>query len=68
MRNWTARMRRSATRIREAQLQKVPYMLVVGEKEAASGQIAVRSRKGEPGRLGPGEFLAKLKEEAQSKK
>lgn len=56
-------------RIREAQLQKVPYMLVVGEKEAASGQIAVRSRK--EGNLGVWDrekFLAKLKEEAESKK
>src|SRR3954470_4528272 len=33
-------------KIREAQLQKVPYMLVVGDKEAAEGTIAVRSRAG----------------------
>ncbi len=32
-------------RIREAQLQKVPYMLVVGEREAAAGAAAVRARK-----------------------
>lgn len=32
-------------RIREAQLQKTPYMVVVGEKEAALGTVAVRSRK-----------------------
>src|SRR5690554_364811 len=53
-------------RIREAQLQKVPYMLVVGEKEAAAGQIAVRSRK--EGNLGVWDrekFLAKLKEESE---
>lgn len=31
-------------KIREAQLQKVPYMLVVGDKEAADGTVAVRSR------------------------
>jgi threonyl-tRNA synthetase len=31
-------------KIREAQLQKVPYMLVVGEREAAEGTVAVRSR------------------------
>jgi threonyl-tRNA synthetase len=31
-------------KIREAQLQKVPYMLVVGDKEAGSGSVAVRSR------------------------
>jgi threonyl-tRNA synthetase len=33
-------------KIREAQLQKIPYMLVVGDKEAADGTIAVRSRAG----------------------
>jgi threonyl-tRNA synthetase len=31
-------------KIREAQLQKVPYMLVVGDKEAAEGTVSVRSR------------------------
>ena len=34
-------------KIREAQLEKVPYMLVVGDKEAASGTVAPRSRSGE---------------------
>jgi threonyl-tRNA synthetase len=33
-------------KIREAQLQKVPYMLVVGDREAADGTVAVRSRSG----------------------
>ncbi|HXG57945.1 MAG TPA: His/Gly/Thr/Pro-type tRNA ligase C-terminal domain-containing protein, partial [Thermoanaerobaculia bacterium] len=33
-------------KIREAQLRKVPYMLVVGEKEAAAGTVAVRKRTG----------------------
>ncbi len=33
-------------KIREAQIQKVPYMLVVGDREAASGTVAVRSRTG----------------------
>ena len=32
-------------RIREAQLQKIPYMLVLGEKEKQSGEVAVRNRK-----------------------
>ena len=31
-------------KIREAQLQKVPYMLVVGDKEASGGTVSVRSR------------------------
>ena len=33
-------------KIREAQLQKIPYMLVVGDKEAADGTVAVRTRSG----------------------
>jgi len=33
-------------KIREAQLQKIPYMLVVGDREAAEGAVAVRSRSG----------------------
>ncbi len=38
-------------KIREAQLQKVPYMLVIGDREAADGTVSVRSRSG--GDLGP---------------
>jgi threonyl-tRNA synthetase len=38
-------------KIREAQLQKIPYMLVVGDREAAEGTVSVRSRSG--GDLGP---------------
>jgi threonyl-tRNA synthetase len=33
-------------KIREAQLQKIPYMLVVGDREVAEGAVAVRSRSG----------------------
>jgi threonyl-tRNA synthetase len=33
-------------KIREAQLQKIPYMLVVGDREAADGTVSVRSRSG----------------------
>lgn len=50
---------RMQAKIRAAQLQKVPYMLVVGDKEAASQAVAVRSR--EEGDLGPrplAEFVA----------
>ena len=32
-------------KIRDAQLQKIPYMLVIGDREAQSGQVAVRHRK-----------------------
>jgi threonyl-tRNA synthetase len=55
-------------KIREAQLQKVPYMLVVGDKEAAEGTVAVRSRTG--GDLGARrieEFLASAREEVRAR-
>ena len=32
-------------KIRDAQLQKIPFMLVVGDREQANGQVAVRNRK-----------------------
>ena len=55
-------------KIREAQLQKIPYMLVVGEKEAASGQVAVRSRRdGDLGSMSPEAFLEKISGEIASK-
>ena len=34
-------------RIRQAQVQKVPYMLVMGDREVESGQVAIRLRSGE---------------------
>jgi threonyl-tRNA synthetase len=40
------RPERIGYKIREAQLQKVPYMLVIGEREAADGTVSVRSRAG----------------------
>jgi threonyl-tRNA synthetase len=40
------RVEKIGYKIREAQLQKVPYMLVIGDREAADGTIAVRSRTG----------------------
>ena len=48
-------------KIREAQLQKIPYMLVVGDREAQAGQVAVRNRKhGDQGATGVGEFIARV--------
>jgi threonyl-tRNA synthetase len=38
---------RMNSKIRQAQLQKVPYMLVVGDREVESGAVAVRTRTGE---------------------
>ena len=48
-------------KIREAQLEKVPYMLIVGDKEVEAGAVAVRSRKnGDMGAIPADEFVAKL--------
>jgi len=48
-------------KIREAQLAKIPYMLVIGEREAAADQVAVRNRKhGDQGAVKLDEFVARL--------
>ena len=50
-------------KIRQAQLEKVPFMLVLGEKEAAEGAITVRSRdQGDLGAANLDEFIAKVQE------
>ena len=50
-------------KIREAQTQKVPYMLVVGDKEAQSGQVAVRNRfEGDEGPQPLESFIEKIRE------
>ena len=51
-------------KIREAQLQKIPYMLVLGDKEKEAGTVGVRSRKdGDIGAMAVDEFVAKIVEE-----
>ena len=55
-------------KIREAQLEKVPYMLVVGAKEQELNLVAVRSRKaGDIGQMKVDEFMAKIQEEIEKK-
>lgn len=55
-------------RIREAQLQKIPYMLVLGEKEREAGAVAVRNRKhGDMGVMSFKEFTLKVKKEIADK-
>lgn len=55
-------------KIREAQVQKVPYMLVVGDREAEEGTVSVRSRKdGDIGTHSLDEFLAKALKEVADK-
>ncbi len=55
-------------KIRDAQMQKIPYMLVIGGKEAEAGTVAVRHRS--KGDLGPRpleEFVADLRKEIDSR-
>jgi threonyl-tRNA synthetase len=55
-------------KIREAQLEKVPYMLVVGDKEIEDGAVSVRSRKdGDKGSMKFDAFVEMIKEEIASK-
>ena len=55
-------------KIREAQLQKIPYMLIVGEKEAESGTISVRSRRdGDAGACRLSEFVETIQKEIKDK-
>ena len=55
-------------KIREAQMQKVPYMVIVGQKEEEEGLVSVRSRfAGDEGQKNPEEFIKALREEIDSK-
>lgn len=56
-------------KIRQAQMQKIPYMLVIGDKEVAAGTVAPRARDGR--NLGPmpvDEFIALVQEACENKK
>ena len=56
-------------RIREAQLSKVPYMVVIGADEQETGSVTVRARvEGEGGKFTVDEFIAKLTNEIETKK
>ncbi|MGN0528819.1 MAG: threonine--tRNA ligase [Eubacterium sp.] len=55
-------------KIRSAQLEKVPYMILVGDKDIEAGTISIRARKdGDLGAFGVDDFLAKIKEEIDTK-
>ncbi|MFA6350657.1 MAG: threonine--tRNA ligase, partial [Candidatus Omnitrophota bacterium] len=55
-------------RIRNAEISKIPYCLVVGEREEKSAQVAVRKKgKGNIGTMSLDEFIKKAKEEAENK-
>ena len=59
---------RMQKKIRDAQLKKIPYMLVVGEREAAEGKVAVRLRSGKDlGAMPLEAFIERIKTEAESR-
>ena len=60
---------RMQKKIRDAQLAKIPYMLVVGEREAQEGKVAVRLRSGKDlGAMPLETFIARIKNEAESRR
>ncbi len=62
-----ARSERMNAKIRQAQLQKVPYMLVIGDKEQEAGAVAVRLRSGQDlGALPVAELQARIEEEIRT--
>lgn len=56
-------------RIRQAEVEKIPYALVLGQREAEAGTVSVRKRgRGDTGVMPVEEFVKKIKEEAENKK
>ena len=54
-------------KIRDAELEKVPYMLVIGEKEAESGEVAIRKRgTGDIGKMKLDDFIALCKKQVET--
>ncbi len=59
---------RMQAKIRAAQLQKIPYMLVIGDKEMEAGAVAIRLRSGEDLKAKPvAEFIAMARETIDKK-
>jgi len=55
-------------KIREAQVKKIPYMLVLGDREVENGQVSVRTRSGgDQGAMSVEQFLAQIKTEIQTR-
>jgi len=62
------RNERLEKKIRDAEMGKVPYMIIIGEKEESIGMISVRSKaQGDIGRMKLGEFMDRIKEEIEKK-
>ena len=63
-----SRSERMNAKIRDAQKQKVPYMLIVGDQEMESDQVALRLRSGEnPGPMPLEDFIEKAKQDITDK-
>ncbi len=54
-------------KIREARLQRMPYICVIGEKEAENNTLSVRSRKGEEGAIALNDFINRINDETLTK-
>jgi len=56
-------------KIRDSEMERIPYMIIIGDKEKSAKKIAVRSKKhGDLGVLGVADLIAKLREEIEKKK
>ncbi|MBX6423569.1 threonine--tRNA ligase [Thermosulfurimonas sp. F29] len=62
-----ARGERLGFKIREAQVKKIPYMVIIGDKEVEGRRLTVRTRKGENLELGLEEFCARVRREIAEK-
>jgi threonyl-tRNA synthetase len=63
-----ARNEKIGFKIREAQVAKVPYMLVIGDKEMEAGTVAVRQRgRGDIGTMSAGEFEAMVMKDIRTR-
>jgi threonyl-tRNA synthetase len=61
-----SRADRMNAKIRDAQKQKIPYMLVVGDAEVENEQVALRLRSGEnPGAMSIADFVARVKQDVE---
>ena len=63
------RREKTGYKIREAQLQKIPYMIVIGDKEVEANSLGVRSRRdGDLGQIPTDEFIKQIKKEIEQYK
>ena len=64
-----ARDEKMQKKIRERELEKIPYLIIVGEREASENKLSIRSKaKGDLGKMDPEKFFSMIKEEIKEKK